>query len=147
MGERERSVSAASSGVTNLPYSYQDILLAQEQRLQARRASAVADLESARLREDADGVAYAADEILRVDTDFSRLTTIANQFVAQQQAAAPRNKYNLSDDEVEVARGIAGNDPSLSDDDRERIYAEQRYRHRHLTATGQYGGSPAGRSK
>jgi hypothetical protein len=121
-----------------MPYSYDDIMKYQAERLTAQRAAAVADLESARYREDAYAVSDAADTILKLDGDLERLGRIANQHYSQQQAQQPRNRYGLSDAEVEVARGIAGSDPRLTNEQREEIYAREKQKLGYMRRTGQY---------
>jgi hypothetical protein len=121
-----------------MPFDYKDILIHQESRLQGQRAQALAELEASRVREDVEGVNMASDDILRIDRDLEELNRYASNYVRQNQVAAPRNKYNLSDDEVELAHGIAGNDHSLTKEDRERIYAEQKQKLGHMRATGAY---------
>jgi len=50
----------------------------------------------------------------------------ANTFVATSQ---PRgNQFGLSKDEVDIAHGISGGDASLTNEQRERVYAQNKQR-------------------
>jgi hypothetical protein len=89
----------------------------------------------------------AAMEMAAIDVQREKFHNKAVQHANSLQAQQPSNEFGLNDDQIEVAHGIAGNDRTLSNRDRERIYAQQVHRHRDLVASGQYGGSPAGRSK
>jgi hypothetical protein len=80
---------------------------------------------------------WAAQRILELDAQKNALAVRANQFAAQQRAEPRGNKYGLSHDEIEVARNFT-TDPKLSNDDKEKLYAEQRNRYRHARATGAY---------
>lgn len=120
-----------------MAYDYADILVAQQQRIAAERAQAFADLEHGRIAEDADQTTQASDRILQLDLQENALRARANSMVASQNRPAP-NKYNLSTEEQSVAKTIASNDRSLSEDDRQKIYAEQRHKLREMRSTGQY---------
>jgi mitochondrial fission protein ELM1 len=121
-----------------VPYEHRDVILAQHNKLIAERARVVGEYEEARLGEYADAVMYAADKLTEIDAKIGALNQIANNLVASQQQAQPQNKYGLSKDEVAVARGIGGGDPKLTNDDRERIYAENRAKYQRMRATGEY---------
>jgi hypothetical protein len=120
-----------------MAYEYDAIIRAQYETLAQQRAQAAADLEAARMSEDSYSVMDASNRIVDADMRRAQVDQIANRFVASQQA--PRgNQFGLSDTEVEIARGISSGDSSLSNSDRERIYAEGRQKLRHMRATGQY---------
>ena len=121
-----------------MPYDHRDVILAQHNKLIAERARVVGEYEEARLGEYADAVMYAADKITEIDAKIGALNQIANNFVAGQQRQQPQNKYGLNKDEQEVARGLASGDRTMSDDDRERVYAEQKARYQRMRATGEY---------
>ena len=121
-----------------MAYDHADVISAQFDRLTSERARAAGDYESARIDEDAYGVLSAADRIIEVDARIAALGQIANNFVAAQQQQQQGNRYGLSRDEVQIARGISASDAKLSDDDRQRIYAEQKGKYQHMRATGQY---------
>jgi hypothetical protein len=124
-----------------LPFEYRDILLSQEQRIQAKRAQAVAELESGRVSEDAYLVNEAADTILRCDADMARLHQIANEYVSRQQHAQLTNRFHLSETEREVAEAALPNRPDmpkLSADDKHRIYSENRARLNRMRQTREY---------
>jgi hypothetical protein len=120
-----------------MAYNHDDVIRAQAEQLAAARADALGLYEAARIREDADGVMDAANRIIETDARLAALGQIANQFVASQQRPQG-NKYGLSRDQIEIAEGIASNDRTLSADDRQRIYAQNRNRLQHMRATGQY---------
>lgn len=121
-----------------MAYKHEDVIKAQYDRLAAERAEIVGRYESARLNEDADGVMLAADQITGVDAKFAALNQIANVYVAGQQRAQPANKYGLSADEQEIARGLASADRSMTDDDRQRVYSEQKARYQRMRRDGSY---------
>jgi hypothetical protein len=120
-----------------MAYNYADIMQNQLERLEAEGAQRAAELEAARINEDPDAVHWAAQRILELDSQRNALAVRANQFAAQQRVQPQRHKYGLSPEEIEVARNFT-QDPKLSNDDKEKLYAEQRARYRHARATGAY---------
>ena len=121
-----------------MPYEHRDVVLAQHNKLLAERARVVGENEEARLGEYPDAVMYAADKLTEIDAKIGALNQIANNLVASQQQAQPQNKYGLNKDEQEIARGLASGDRSISDEDRQRVYAEQKAKYQRMRATGQY---------
>ncbi len=121
-----------------MAYSYEDILRAQYQRIADEHAQQTAELEAGRVGEAAYRVTAAADRILELDKSREALDRRAQQFVASQQAQPQASPWGLSESEISIAHGIAGNDRSLSNDDREKIFAEQKHKLRNMRATGQY---------
>lgn len=121
-----------------MPYEHRDVVLAQHNKLLAERARVVGEYEEARLGEYPDAVMYAADKLTEIDAKIGALNQIANNLVASQQQAQPQNKYGLNKDEQEIARGLASGDRSMSDEDRQRVYAEQKAKYQRMRATGQY---------
>jgi hypothetical protein len=127
-----------------MAFSYDDLLIRQGQRLQGERAAAVAELESGRVNEDVSVCDYAADKILKIDQDYARLEQLAQQHIVRQQMQQPSNQFGLSQDEIEVAHNSFGpikrngHYVDLSKDEKERLYAEQKHKHRYMVATGQY---------
>jgi len=121
-----------------VPYEHRDVVLAQHNKLLAERARVVGEYEEARLGEYPDAVMYAADKLTEIDAKIGALNQIANNLVASQQQAQPQNKYGLNKDEQEIARGLASGDRSISDEDRQRVYAEQKAKYQRMRATGQY---------
>lgn len=117
-----------------MPISYQEILIAQGERIDAEQALAASDLEAARLSGDAYGTNDAADRILRLDAERAALNARASQFVVSQQVPAD-NKYRLSQDERDVARSA---NTDLPVEERDRIYAQNKARYQHARATGAY---------
>jgi hypothetical protein len=136
-----------------MAYDYSAIIVAQGDRLQAQRQRALRDLETARLDEDTTAVHYAADEILKIDGDIARLEQIATGYMHQQQAQQYQqqaNRWGLSEEEKSVAEASfpdRADMPKMSTDDKHRVYAEQRYKHRAMVANGSYGGSAGGRGE
>ena len=121
-----------------MAYKHEDVIKAQYDRLAAERARVVGEYEGARLNEDADGVMYAADQITAIDAKLGALGQIANAHVASQQRAQPSNRYGLSADEVTIANGIGSGDPKLTNDDRQKIYAENRAKYQQARRDGSY---------
>lgn len=120
-----------------MAFKHDQIIQAQFEGLNSERARALADYESGRIREDEDACMGAADRILFLDQRLAALGNIANNLVhAQQQPQG--NKYGLSHDEIEVAHGIAGNDPNMSRDQREQVYAQNKSKLAHMRASGAY---------
>jgi hypothetical protein len=118
-------------------YEYDAIIRAQYETLAQQRAQAAADLEAARMSEDSYNVMDASARIVDADVRRAAVDQIANRYVAQQQQ--PRgNQYGLNQSEVEIARGISGGDPKLTNDERERIYAANKNKLRHMRQTGEY---------
>jgi len=121
-----------------MAYDHESVIKAQYVQLQADRAAAVAQYEADRIAEDQYGTMSSANAILEADSKLAALNRIADTYVAGQQRAQPQNRYGLNEDEVTVARGLAKGDPKLSNDDRERIYAEQRARYQQARRDGTY---------
>jgi hypothetical protein len=66
------------------------------------------------------------------------LNSMAREAYAQRMPRPDSNKYGLTADEVTIARGIASGDRNMTNDERERCYAEQKAKYQHLRATGEY---------
>ena len=121
-----------------MAYKHDDVIVYQHEQLVAERAAAVAQYESGRVNEDHYTTLAGANAILEADAKLEALGRIANNYVAGQQRAQPTNKYGLSRDEIAIARGNGSNDPRLTNDDRDRIYAEQKNKYQRLRSTGEY---------
>lgn len=121
-----------------MAYSYQAILESQYQSIAEEQAQAAAELEAGRIAEDAYRTKAAADRILDLDKSREMLDRRARGFVQSQQAQPQGNKYGLNNDEVQVARTLSAGSTTMTNDDRERIYAENRAKYRHQRATGEY---------
>jgi hypothetical protein len=119
-------------------FKHDDIITAQFNKLTAERARAAGEYEEARLSEDADSVMYSADRITEIDAKIGALNQIANNFVAGQQRAQAQNRYGLSKDEQEVAHGLASGDRSMTNDQREQVYAQNRAKYHRMRASGEY---------
>ena len=120
-----------------MAYEHSAIIKAQYQQLAEDRARAVADLESGRIGEDGWSTMDAGNRILEADMKLAALDNIANTYVASQQQPQG-HRYGLSRDEVEIAAGIAGNDPHLTQDQRELVYAQNKQKLRNMRASGAY---------
>lgn len=120
-----------------MPINHDEIIRAQFDGLQLDRQRALNDYEASRLADDHAGVMYSADSLLQIDAKIAALDKIASGYVMAQQAPQG-NRYGLSADEVEIANGIAGNDPHMTNDQRQALYAQQRQRLQFLRASGQY---------
>jgi hypothetical protein len=121
-----------------MAYDHESVIKAQYVQLQADRAAAVAQYEADRIAEDQYGTMSAADRILEADSKLAALDRVATNYIAGQQRGQPQNRYGLNADEVQIARGIGGSDPKLSNDERERIYAENRGKYQRMRASGEY---------
>ncbi|MGJ4939297.1 hypothetical protein ACQR1W_01885 [Bradyrhizobium sp. HKCCYLS1011] len=84
------------------------------------------------------------DEQIRASQELAALRVQANEYHAMcvqhaetMRPAPQASKYGLSEQEREVAHNWTS-DASLSNDERERIYAEQRAKYRQMRADGSY---------
>jgi hypothetical protein len=118
-------------------YEYESIIKAQYETIAQQRAQAAADLEAARLAEDSYNTMDASNRIVDADMRRAQVDQIANRYVASQQRPQG-NQYGLSQSEVEIARGLASGDSTLTNADRERIYSENKNKLRHMRQTGEY---------
>jgi hypothetical protein len=121
-----------------MAYEHDAIIRAQYERLAAERAQAAADLEAGRLAENEFDTMGAADRIIEADTKIAALDRITQTYVASQQRAQAQSKYGLSKDEQDIARGMFSGDRTMSNDQREQTYAQQKEKLRYLRQTGQY---------
>jgi hypothetical protein len=119
-------------------YDTRDVIIAQYNKLNADRAAAAGQYERARLNEDSDGTMYAAETIVEIDAKLAALNGIANNFLAGQQQAQQGSKYGLNSEQTAVAHTIGQGDARLTNDDRERIYSEQRNKLQRMRASGEY---------
>jgi hypothetical protein len=124
-----------------MAYEHNAVIQAQYHQLEAERARALAEYEAGRVNEDEFSTMSAADRILEIDQKRTALDRIAQNFVAARQQPQG-NQYGLNEDEIAVAHGIASNDPRMSKDDRERLYAEKRQQLRAMRANGSYRDDP-----
>jgi hypothetical protein len=120
-----------------MAYDHVQIIRAQYEELANERSAALAALEAARVNESSYEVMRAADRVVDADVRRSALDNIARNFVASQNRPQG-NQFGLNRDEVDIAHGIGGGDPNLSNQERERLYAYNRDKLRHMRATGQY---------
>jgi hypothetical protein len=118
-----------------MAYSYEDIIRSQYEAKAAEKAQALADLEAARINENAVDTMAAADRIVEIDKSVGALDRIANQYVASQQAQPQGNRFGLSPTEVEIAHNAFS---GVSKEEKERSYAENRDRLRRMRASGEY---------
>jgi hypothetical protein len=117
-----------------MAYSYEDIIRSQYEAKAAERAQALADLEAARINENAVDTMAAADRIVDIDKSVGALDRIANQYVSSQQQPQG-NRYGLSPTEVEVAHNSFS---GVSKEEKERSYSENKQKLRYLRQTGAY---------
>jgi hypothetical protein len=88
-----------------MAYEYESIIKAQYETIAQQRAQAAADLEAARLSEDSYSTMDSAARIVDADVRRAAVDQIANRFVASQQQAPQGNPHNLSNDEMDIAKG------------------------------------------
>jgi hypothetical protein len=118
-----------------MPYSYESIMQAQFERIDTETAQRAAELEAARIAEDAAGVNWAAKEILQLDAERERLAVRARNLDAQQRAQPQRHPSGLTQAEIDVAK----NSHSMGTvEDRIREYSANKAKYQHQRATGQY---------
>ena len=118
-----------------MAYTYADNLQAQARRIEEDSAATAADLESCRVREDAQGTMDAASRLLHLDAEYKALNARANTYISQQQMQPQRHPSGLSDAEIEVAKNSHGHGTV---EERIQDYARNREKYRHMRATGQY---------
>ncbi len=121
-----------------MAFKHEDVIQAHWDNLVAEKAMADRDYEAARQNEDASGVMDAGNRLLDANRKLRELDDIAANFVRSQQRPQQSNKYGLSEDEIAIARGLASGDKTLSNDDRDRIYSENRQRYRQARRDGSY---------
>jgi len=127
-----------------MSYSYDAILTAQSERIEADRARAAAELEASRLGEDPEGAMAAAQRILELDAQQSALVARAQQLGQSRQGLPQHNQYGLSKEEVEAAHNSFGPIKKdgmwvdLTNEQKEQKYAENRLKLRQMRASGQY---------
>jgi hypothetical protein len=120
-----------------MAYEHESVIRAQYQQLAADRAQALAEYEAGRIKEDDFETMSAANRILEADQKRMALDRIAHTFVASQQQPQG-NQYGLSESEVTIARGISSGDRTLTNADRERIYAEKKQQLSLMRQRGEY---------
>jgi cation transport regulator ChaC len=118
-----------------MSYTYDQVMAAQFERLNAEASMAVADLEAARQREDSDATMYAAQRILELDAQRAALAQRANTYVAQQQAAPQRHPSGLTDQEVEIAKSSYS---AGTPEERVAEYARNKQKLAYMRVTGAY---------
>jgi hypothetical protein len=127
-----------------MAYSYDQILNAQFQNIDAAQAQASAELEAARHSEDADRVNEAANAILALDLQRNALAQRAQGYAGQQRQAAqeqPGSRYGLSPEQAEIARKSLIDRPDLppmTDDQKYETYAKNRQKYHSMLADGRY---------
>jgi hypothetical protein len=120
-----------------MAYNHESVIRAQYEQLAADRAQAVAEYEAGRVNEDGHSVMFAADRILEIDQKRTALDRIATNFAAGQQRPAG-NQFGLNRDEMDIANSIASGDQTITNEQRQRAYAQNKERLRYMRATGQY---------
>jgi hypothetical protein len=107
---------------------------------------AIADHEheyrKASMRNDTDAMASAAMEIAALRVQAKEFDALAREDARGMQASIPKgNKYGLTDEEVEIARSSIVDRPrvtNLSEDDKQKLYAENKQKLAEMRRTGQY---------
>lgn len=94
--------------------------------------------QQAAMYDDLEGMAAAAQQLAGLRASARELEIMARDAYSAQQPRADANRYGLSADEVIIARGIASGDRNMTNDERERTYAEQKARLSHMRLTGEY---------
>ncbi|WP_426418475.1 hypothetical protein [Bradyrhizobium genosp. A] len=91
----------------------------------------------AEINNDIDGMAAAAQQMAGLRASMNELNSMARDAYAAQPTNPSR--YGLSEEERYVARN-SYTDPTgrMTEDDKERVYMEQKAKHRHMVATGAY---------
>lgn len=87
---------------------------------------------------DVEGMAAAAQQLAGLRASARELELMAREASAAQQPRRDSNKYGLSADEITIANGLASNDRNLSNDERQRDYANQKARLQNMRMTGEY---------
>ena len=118
-----------------MAYSYEDIIRSQYEQKATEKAQALADLEAARVAENAIDTMAAADRIVEIDKSVSAIDRIAHQYVASQQAQPQGNRWNLSNEEMEVAKASHS---AGTAEERIEEYARNKQRYRQARASGAY---------
>jgi hypothetical protein len=111
-----------------MSYTYDQVMAAQFERLNAEASMAVADL-------DSDATMYAAQRILELDAQRAALAQRANTYVAQQQAAPQRHPSGLTDQEVEIAKSSYS---AGTPEERVAEYARNKQKLAYMRVTGAY---------
>jgi hypothetical protein len=119
-----------------MPYEYDDIVKTQFQQLAAKRAQALAELEAGNANDDPQAIMDAGERVLEFDNKMRMLGRYQAQSQAQAARPAP-NKYGLNDEEIDIARRSIV-DSRVSDDEKQKVYSENKAKLRQMRATGQY---------
>ena len=118
-----------------MAYSYEDIIRSQYEAKHTEKAQALADLEAARVAENAFDTMAAANRIVEIDKSVSAIDRIAHQYVASQQAQPQGNRWNLSTEEMEIAKGSHSGGTV---EERIEEYARNKQRYRQARADGSF---------
>jgi hypothetical protein len=129
-------------------FTYQQIIEAEWQDLQAEHAAANAELEYARVAEDPHAVKAATNRLYDIDNRTRSLSERVQQMQRQPQAmpgaegmssrdVALAKHYGLSAGDLSIAKNWT-NDSNLTDEAKVRTYVENRQRYRQARADGSY---------
>jgi hypothetical protein len=125
-----------------MTFKHEQVIEMQAEVLNSQRLRALNEYEASRLA-GRDDILEHADTIVEIDAKLAALGNIAHQLAAGQQrpvGPAP-NKYGLSDEEIAIARASIVDRPDLpklSDDERQKIYSEQKQKLQRMRASGEY---------
>jgi hypothetical protein len=120
-----------------MTFRYDEIMQAQAAHIDAQQQLAAADLEAARVTDDAYGVRDAADRILNLDLMRNALNARAQTYFTSQaaQSQSPGSRWGLSDEEVAVAKASHS---AGTDEQRIEEYARNKQRYWAMRASGEY---------
>jgi hypothetical protein len=127
-----------------MAWSYSDTISASWEANQIERREALAQIDSAHLREDWNDLQIASQRLRTADEEARWLSEKAQNLQRQQQAAqaqAPSNKFGLSRREQEVAEQSFVDRPDLprlSTEQKHQLYAHNRARYHQMRANGTY---------
>lgn len=105
---------------------------------QSALVEAEAQFRQAQLDDDLATATTAAMQINSLRLAMQSWDNMAAEVSRQQRPVRQANKFGLSADEVEIARGIGGTARGLTDEIRERLYAEKKQLYRQKLADGSY---------
>lgn len=105
---------------------------------QSALVEAEAQFRQAQLDDDLSSATTAAMQINSLRVAMQSWDNMAAEVSRQQRPVRQANKFGLSEDEVAIARGIGGTARGMTDEIRERLYAEKKQLYRQKLADGSY---------
>ncbi|SRR5579871_2109787 len=110
------------------------------QSIQLAYEEAASEYRQAQIAQDEDAMAASAMKMAGLEAMAEKFNGMANRAMAQ--SAQPVNKYGLSPEEIDIARNSFGaikqgrGYVDLSDDEKQRLYYENREKYRSMLASG-----------